>query len=411
MPDPKIFLWAVEVDYANRRHHGGMMRYVALGRELLRMGHQVHFLVSLKEEERDEARAWLRSLVSDGIATDFLEISYSPNDRKIGWASRLQHPRLSRLVLKSDQSAAVRQVRDLVNQRQVDVFITSGRRLWFLAPECPRHVVRFVDMGDSEVLCYWREGKNLFRARRYGDALRTFYRMIHAAIVERYYSRVVDRTIFVSPVDKQVLDRLAGNAQRNLLLLNGVTIPELLTGEVPKLRNRLIFTGNMDFGPNFEAALFFLDSVFPIVLREFPDAVFVLAGANPIPELIGRASDNVQVLGFVNDMNFEIACSAVYVAPLITGGGFKNKVVEAMANRTFVVAMPMAAEFLPAQFRDLVTVAESAPQMANAIIEFLRDPDSRKQTVDKLYHLIAADHMSWNYRACELINSAAEAHG
>ena len=70
----------------------------------------------------------------------------------------------------------------------------------------------------------------------------------------------------------------------------------------------------------------------PSGVEPAPGSLLHDCGANPIPALLERASKNVVVTGFVEDLNREIACSEIFVAPLVSGGGFKNKVLEAIAN-------------------------------------------------------------------------------
>jgi len=169
-----------------------------------------------------------------------------------------------------------------------------------------------------------------------------------------------------------------------------------------KVKNRLIFTGNMDFSPNYTAALWFLDHVFPLVLEQVPDAQFVVAGANPTPSLRERAGSNVVVTGHCEDLNREIVRSAVYVAPMLSGGGFKNKVLEAAANRTYIVATNLAVEFLEPSVREQIEVADTAEEMAKSIVRLLREPTAYATRLSVLYDHICRTY-TWSRRAEELV--------
>ncbi len=101
------------------------------------------------------------------------------------------------------------------------------------------------------------------------------------------------------------------------------------------------------------------ERVFPLVRQRIPEARIALVGPNPVQQLRAHASDHVEVPGFATDLNLEIARSALYIAPLITGSGFKNKIAEALANGTYVIGTSMAAEFLePAIRAQLIVVDE-----------------------------------------------------
>src|SRR6185437_334898 len=68
-----------------------------------------------------------------------------------------------------------------------------------------------------------------------------------------------------------------------------------------------------------EKYLTMINKVFPFVLKRHPDATLVVAGMNPPQELRNRASEHVRVTGFVEDMGAEIACSSLYVSPMVSG--------------------------------------------------------------------------------------------
>jgi glycosyltransferase involved in cell wall biosynthesis len=163
----------------------------------------------------------------------------------------------------------------------------------------------------------------------------------------------------------------------------------------------------MDFPPNYEAALWFLDHVFPLLLNRRPNVGFVIAGANPIPTLLERASEKVTITGYVENLNREIARSEIFVAPLISGGGFKNKLVEAIANRTSVVATSMAVEFLPAEIRGLLAVADSPVEMAEAIMAVWQQPQKAQAQAESLHDLVMAQ-FAWAAGAAKIVELARD---
>jgi glycosyltransferase involved in cell wall biosynthesis len=173
-----------------------------------------------------------------------------------------------------------------------------------------------------------------------------------------------------------------------------------------KIKDRIIFTGNMDFPPNYRSAIWFIDRVFPL-LRERSSITLVIAGANPVEELIARSGDRIEVTGYVDDLRREIARSELYVAPLICGGGFKNKVVEAISSGTFVVATSMAVEFFDPKVREHLLVADTPQQMAGAILSYLKNPQVFLTKLPSLKSIIDND-FTWESKARELVGIACE---
>lgn len=165
----------------------------------------------------------------------------------------------------------------------------------------------------------------------------------------------------------------------------------------------------MDFAPNYEGALWFLNEVFPLVLNRHPDAKLVLAGMNPIPELVARANEHVEVTGFVENMGAEIARSSLYVSPMISGSGFKNKVVEAVVNGTYVVGTRLSVEFLAPELRQLLAVVRGPEHMAAAINTFLDDPSQFDEKLMRI-QMAVRDHFSWHKRSTDLLQLLGHAY-
>ena len=133
----------------------------------------------------------------------------------------------------------------------------------------------------------------------------------------------------------------------------------------------------------------------------------LIAGANPVAELTARANERIQVTGYVEDLAQQIAQSELYVAPLVCGSGFKNKVVEAIANGTFVIGTSMAVEFLEPDIRGHLMVADSPRAMADAILKYLDDPRSFEPKLLEVRRLVA-EKLTWKAQASELLRLASE---
>jgi len=206
-------------------------------------------------------------------------------------------------------------------------------------------------------------------------------------------------------VDKRFIERFNRQSARNRVLYNGVDFAD--EPARPKVHGRLVFSGTMDFEPNYEGAIWFIDRVLPLVRARRPDVKFVVAGANPGSNLTSRVGDGVDVTGYVDDLRAVIASAQLYVAPMVSGSGFKNKVVEALSCNSYVAATPMAVEFLPNEVRDLLLVAEKAEELAARILDFLSAP---KEFEDKLRQArsLARSQFTWKTAAATMARWFAE---
>ncbi|HSR07453.1 MAG TPA: glycosyltransferase family 4 protein [Bryobacteraceae bacterium] len=395
------FLWIIDFDYSTRAHHGGSVRYFNFAPELLAQGHTVTFVVRFNEVDKEPSRAWFEAQKQAGVFTDYVEVDWQIPRWRSRLATAVVYPGWAARILRPAYRGAMARIEALLAERKASVLLVSARRFFFVISERDNYAQPvLLDAGDSFGLYTARQARHFLRARAWKSLLGTVRPMVEEFLRERYYGRRSTLNVVVSPVDKLAFERITGRPDKTVVLLNGVRMPDH-PQTIPKLPNRLIFSGNMDFPPNYEAALWFLNNVFPLVRQQVPQAHIAIVGPNPVKELQACASDHIEITGFAPDLNLEIARSALYIAPLITGSGFKNKIAEALANGTYVIGTSMATEFLEPSIRDLLIVANEPEQMADAIVRFLRDPAEYEEPTARLRSTVR-EQFTWRQRASEL---------
>jgi sugar transferase (PEP-CTERM/EpsH1 system associated) len=144
----------------------------------------------------------------------------------------------------------------------------------------------------------------------------------------------------------------------------------------PAGKRALVFTGAMDYWPNVDAVSWFAKEVFPQVLARHPDALFVIVGARPSPEVQALAAlPQVMVTGTVPDVRPYVAHAAVCVAPLRIARGIQNKVLEAMSMAKTVVVSPQALEGIKAAPGRELLLADGAEATIAQVNAALAAPD------------------------------------
>ncbi len=400
-------LWIVNLEPRSGEYSGAGLRFINFARELTRSGVAVFFVVNCwPSDDIGEMRDFLSSLERQSVIQGFLITEYSyPR-----WRGRLGalafHPGLTDWLMKAVRRGTITRLRSFAEAKRINVCIASDRKLLFAGAALLQALPVVFDWTDSLVLYYLRALRRRLRCRKLRGIcgfLRDFQTNL---IAEAYYGHRAVLNMIVSPVDQRWLGRTNWCASKNRLIMNGAKPPSSGAQKIPK---RLIFSGAMDFAPNYEGAIWFLDNVFPLVLRKHPDAHLVLVGMNPVQELVERASEQVCITGFVQDIGTEIARSSLYVSPLITGSGFKNKIIEAILNGTYVVGTPMSFEFLDVELQHLLTVAESAEEMAGAVTDFLDDPRQFDSRLSELQSRMTSC-FSWVARGADLLQLLKEAY-
>jgi polysaccharide biosynthesis protein PslH len=138
------------------------------------------------------------------------------------------------------------------------------------------------------------------------------------------------------------------------------------------------FIGRMDYYPNQECMQRFCSEVWPRLKAQRPALKLSIVGADPSPAMraLGQLS-GVSVTGSVPDVRPFVRASAAMVAPLAIARGTQNKILEAMAMGVPVVTSSAAAGGVDAQPGQHLLVADSADEIARAVLRLVEQPAER----------------------------------
>jgi len=113
-----------------------------------------------------------------------------------------------------------------------------------------------------------------------------------------------------------------------------------------KINHDILFWGAMYRAENYDAAIWFIDNVMPLL--EDTDIRFIVAGNRPPEILKSRKNDRIIITGFVEDETPYFSNSLCFVSPLLTGAGIKVKIIEALSARIPVLTNSIGIEGIPA---------------------------------------------------------------
>jgi sugar transferase (PEP-CTERM/EpsH1 system associated) len=157
----------------------------------------------------------------------------------------------------------------------------------------------------------------------------------------------------------------------------------------------IVFTGQMDYPPNVEAALRTVERLMPWIRAVHPAAQFHLVGRGPVPELIaldGRSG--ARVWGEVPDVRPFLAAADLVLAPLTIARGVQNKVLEAMAMACPVVLTPGAATGIPGEDGVHFAVAETDEGLVDRSLALLARQSSAR-ALGLAARRLVVERLSW----------------
>jgi glycosyltransferase involved in cell wall biosynthesis len=199
---------------------------------------------------------------------------------------------------------------------------------------------------------------------------------------EAAYGRNFAQIAITSPEDRWAIETLRaqydepGGAPISVVP-NGVDTEYFAPASEQRDPASILFSGKMSYHANEAAALHLVHEVMPRVWRRRPEARVVIAGADPGARLLALGRDpRVEVTGYVPDLRPYLGRATLAAAPITYGVGVQNKVLEAMACGTPVVAARQATVALAARAEEEILVADSAESFAQQIVRLLENPDA-----------------------------------
>jgi len=208
---------------------------------------------------------------------------------------------------------------------------------------------------------------------------------------ETYYWRVADKVIAMSQADEEVMKTEIRSRDIDVVP-NGVDTESFFNiKKTDNDKKTILFLGNFKWIQNKEAIIYLRDKVWPIISAKMPKAKLWIVGRNPSREVLEMQSKNIKVES-VEDIKDAFAASSVLLAPMLSGGGTRYKILEAMASGTPVVSTTLGVEGLDVEDKKHVFLGETPEDLADLTINILNNPSIAVEIVKNARKLIAEEY-------------------
>ena len=296
-------------------------------------------------------------------------------DTSIRWTAALSNVLFSRLpynvsrFLSEDFSKTLK---NLVKAEAYDAILFEGTYTALYAPavRAQTRAPLFLRAHNVENLIWRRMAtaeKNVFK--------KWFFRHLSGRI-KRFEAENLpffDGVIAITENDEREFRRMGYGGETTVVPATANL--ERFSFQKPDAGSRKVgFLGSLDWAPNVEGLVWFVEKVWPWVRDRVRGVEFHVAGRNPSPGLAKRLSaPGVVFHGQVDDPVEYLRSFGVTVAPLWSGGGMRVKIVEQMALGKAVVATSVGAEGIDAQNGREIFIADAPVEFAERVLALLAD--------------------------------------
>lgn len=197
--------------------------------------------------------------------------------------------------------------------------------------------------------------------------------------IEKFEEKVllnVDGYMTISDPDYQYFHQIFPNVY-GIVIPFGIDLDHYPSEEdhIPSENPSLFHIGSMNWSPNIEGIEWFLDDIWPEILKVHPILSFTIAGHAIPDKLFLRKDHNVHIVGEVPDVCDFMADHDIMIVPLLSGSGIRIKIVEAMALGKVVITTSVGAEGLAVESGKHLFIADTPEQFVSAVSKCIATPD------------------------------------
>ena len=255
-----------------------------------------------------------------------------------------------------------------------DRFTLEEQYGWRVTENCPK-AIRLLDTEDLHCLRAARQ--KAFKEKR------TFE--LHDLLSEETSKREIasilrcDLSFIISEFEMKLLKDLF-KIDAALLYYLPFLVGEMSEEDLLKLpsfeeRKNFVFIGNFIHEPNWNTVQYLKETIWPIIKKQFPEAVLEIYGAYPSQKVLQlhQPKSGFFIMGRAADANEIVKKARVVLAPIRFGAGLKGKLLEAMQCGTPSVTSAIGSEAMHANLPWNGFITDDFELFAKKAIELYHD--------------------------------------
>lgn len=187
----------------------------------------------------------------------------------------------------------------------------------------------------------------------------------------RRLSEAASYTLVCSDSDKKELERISQSAKIAVVPNSSYVHADLPRAVAPVA----LFVGIANYPPNRDAINWLTSHIWPMVLRDIPDARLKIVGDGSRELGMNSMGGSVECCGFVSNLDEAYQAARIALCPIWQGSGTRIKIIEAAMYGRAVVSTTIGAEGLAFLPGTEIVIADTASEFARACNRLLKDPE------------------------------------
>lgn len=219
---------------------------------------------------------------------------------------------------------------------------------------------------------------------------------VKLAKLEARYAPKCAINIVCSDIDKCYFEQRIQNA-KFYVIPNGVDTKYYCSQSPMRESNSIVWVGGMTYFPNKIAVNYFCKEIFERIVTQLPDVCVRFIGRSPTEALIklgNKYPENIEILGFVDDIRPIVDKSMVFIVPIKTGSGTRLKILDALAMGKAIVSDSIGCEGIDVINGKNILVADTPAEFAEKIMLLLNNDEYRLKVENAARQL--ADKYDWD---------------
>ncbi|MBK9735686.1 MAG: glycosyltransferase [Saprospiraceae bacterium] len=214
-------------------------------------------------------------------------------------------------------------------------------------------------------------GVGMIKRANLASGISKYMYNIEAARMIRYEESIAKSFDHLTIISQQDKDQFTFTHTKDIHVITNGIDPSFFENSSVKKEFDIAFVGNMAYLPNIEAAEYLINMILPLCPQ---NVSFLLAGTSPGPRIRKLVSDRVSVSGWMQDIREAYGKANIFCAPLWSGTGQQNKILEAMAMGLPCVTTSTVNNAIGGLPDSDILIADTATQFAEKIDILLNDP-------------------------------------